>query len=187
MLTNLGSKIFSVTNEHQIDVASITSKQDSSLDQTTNNNNQIVIESNQSPYGHLMSQTGSDITQHQVGNMDVSSNGQLQSGVGLNGNGPVASGNQQHQSLATNTKQTIQHSIQSLQPLTRYSIRVSAINSIGKSSPSVALDIRTEEEGKFTCLFLYLSILNLFLYLFLARGIFLLISTIMRTKLSYFS
>lgn len=48
---------------------------------------------------------------------------------------------------ANNNNQQIQHSIHNLEPLTRYSVRVVAVNSIGKSKPSVALSLRTEEEG----------------------------------------
>lgn len=47
----------------------------------------------------------------------------------------------------------VQHTVHDLEPLARYSMRVVAVNSIGKSKPSVALSLRTEEEGE-----LFLSI-----------------------------
>lgn len=44
--------------------------------------------------------------------------------------------------------QQIQHTIHELEPMTRYSMRIVAVNSIGRSRPSVALNLRTDEEGK---------------------------------------
>lgn len=44
----------------------------------------------------------------------------------------------------------IQHTIHELEPMTRYSIRLIAVNSIGRSRPSVALSLKTEEEGELT-------------------------------------
>lgn len=41
----------------------------------------------------------------------------------------------------------VQHTVHELEPLTRYTMRVVAVNSIGRSRPSVALSLRTEEEG----------------------------------------
>lgn len=47
----------------------------------------------------------------------------------------------------TAIQQQVQHSLHDLEPLTRYSIRVIAVNSIGKSRPSISLSLKTEEEG----------------------------------------
>lgn len=41
----------------------------------------------------------------------------------------------------------ISHTIHELEPLASYSIRVVAVNALGASRPSVALSLRTEEEG----------------------------------------
>lgn len=46
--------------------------------------------------------------------------------------------------------QQVQHSIHELEPMTRYSMRVLAINALGRGRPSVALSLRTDEEGEFT-------------------------------------
>ena len=45
-------------------------------------------------------------------------------------------------------QQQVQHSVHELEPLTRYSMRVIAVNALGLSRPSVALSLRTEEEGE---------------------------------------
>lgn len=42
----------------------------------------------------------------------------------------------------------VQHSVHELEPLTRYAVRVIAVNLVGRSRPSVALSLRTEEEGE---------------------------------------
>lgn len=42
----------------------------------------------------------------------------------------------------------LQHTVHDLEPLTRYSMRVIAVNALGPSRPSVALSLRTEEEGE---------------------------------------
>lgn len=57
------------------------------------------------------------------------------------GNGHLAQ--QQQQQL-----QQVQHTIHDLEPMTRYSMRIVAVNAIGRSKPSVSLSLRTEEEGK---------------------------------------
>lgn len=54
----------------------------------------------------------------------------------------------QQQQQQTQTQAQIQHTVHDLEPLARYSMRVVAVNSVGKSKPSVALSLRTEEEGK---------------------------------------
>lgn len=51
-------------------------------------------------------------------------------------------------SIATGGLQ-VQHTIHDLEPLAHYTMRVLAVNAIGQSRPSVALSLRTEEEGKF--------------------------------------
>lgn len=45
-------------------------------------------------------------------------------------------------------QQQVQHTLHELDPLTRYSMRVMAVNALGRSRPSVALSLRTEEEGE---------------------------------------
>jgi len=42
----------------------------------------------------------------------------------------------------------VQHTVHELEPLTRYTMRVIAVNAVGRSRPSVALSLRTEEEGE---------------------------------------
>jgi hypothetical protein len=59
---------------------------------------------------------------------------------------------------ATGERAQVQHTVHDLEPLTTYSMRVIAVNAIGQSRPSVALSLRTEEEGKlaiglFVCVF----------------------------------
>ena len=49
----------------------------------------------------------------------------------------------------------VQHNVHDLEPMTRYSMRVIAINALGASRPSVALSLRTEEEGKWLNLLLF--------------------------------
>lgn len=44
--------------------------------------------------------------------------------------------------------QQVQHTVHELEPLTRYSVRVLAVNALGRSKPSVALSLRTSEEGE---------------------------------------
>lgn len=46
------------------------------------------------------------------------------------------------------TGQTIQHTVHELEPLTRYSMRIIAVNLLGQSRPSGALSLQTEEEGE---------------------------------------
>lgn len=63
--------------------------------------------------------------------------------------GSSSSGQQQQATGASMQQQnTIQHTIHELEPITRYSLRIVAVNSIGRSRPSVALSVRTDEEGK---------------------------------------
>lgn len=42
----------------------------------------------------------------------------------------------------------VQHTVHDLEPLTRYLMRVLAVNSVDKSQPSAVLSVRTEEEGE---------------------------------------
>lgn len=42
----------------------------------------------------------------------------------------------------------IQHTIHELEPMSRYSLRLVAVNAIGRSRPSIALNVRTDEEGE---------------------------------------
>lgn len=50
--------------------------------------------------------------------------------------------------IAGQVQQQVQHTVHELDPLTRYSMRVTAVNALGRSRPSVALSLRTEEEGE---------------------------------------
>lgn len=62
-----------------------------------------------------------------------------------------AAGKQLYEPLLTapdQPPQQVQHTVHELDPLTRYSMRVLAVNAIGRSRPSVALSLRTEEEGE---------------------------------------
>lgn len=60
---------------------------------------------------------------------------------------------QQPQQAQAQLQQQIQHTVHELEPLARYSMRVVAVNSVGNSKPSVALSLRTEEEGESLNLF----------------------------------
>lgn len=48
----------------------------------------------------------------------------------------------------SNSSAQVHHTLHDLEPLTRYSIRVISANALGQSRPSVALSLRTTEEGK---------------------------------------
>lgn len=66
-------------------------------------------------------------------------------------NSMMMSGNAGSQlGLAAGDRAQIQHTIHDLEPLSTYSMRVIAVNAIGQSRPSVALSLRTEEEGEFS-------------------------------------
>lgn len=45
--------------------------------------------------------------------------------------------------------QPVVHTVHDLEPMARYSMRVVAVNGVGRSRPSIALALRTEEEGEF--------------------------------------
>lgn len=55
---------------------------------------------------------------------------------------------QQTGPLAAGSGAQVQHTVHDLEPLTRYWMRVVAVNALGQSRPSVALSLRTEEEGE---------------------------------------
>lgn len=55
---------------------------------------------------------------------------------------------QQPTNTKTDQQQPILHTVHDLEPLARYSMRVIAVNAVGRSRPSVALTLRTEEEGE---------------------------------------
>lgn len=55
--------------------------------------------------------------------------------------GQLAAGSNAQQRFLT-------HTLHDLEPLTKYAIRIVAVNAVGKSKPSFALNFRTEEEGK---------------------------------------
>lgn len=46
-------------------------------------------------------------------------------------------------------QQQLQHTVHELEPLTRYAMRVVAVNALGRSRPSGVLVLRTEEEGEY--------------------------------------
>lgn len=70
--------------------------------------------------------------------------------IGPSAGAQVAPGHQvaQVQLQQQQQQQQVQHTVHELEPLTRYTMRVMAVNALGRSKPSVALSLRTEEEGE---------------------------------------
>lgn len=72
---------------------------------------------------------------------------------------PANSSNKLNQLLSQN-QNIIQHTIHELEPMSRYSLRILALNAIGKSRASVALSVRTDEEGECRGLIMVLHSIN---------------------------
>lgn len=60
----------------------------------------------------------------------------------------MADGGMQTGGLVLGDRAQIQHTVHDLEPMTTYTMRVVAVNALGQSRPSVALSLRTEEEGE---------------------------------------